>query len=78
MSSLNDSARTSPLGIFARSFRRYYIGQTFSYAGDGLRLIAIPLLVYRLTGSALSVGLTYALEFGPFALFGRSAMRTSS
>jgi len=72
MSSLTkDPTQPSPLGIFAnRSFRRYYVGQTFSYAGDGLRLIAIPLLVYRLTGSALSVGLTYALEFGPFALFG--------
>ncbi len=62
---------TQTLGVFGnRSFRRFYVGQTFSYAGDGLRLIAIPLLVYHLTGSALSVGLTYALELGPFALFG--------
>ena len=62
---------TQTLGVFAnRSFRRFYVGQAFSYAGDGLRLIAIPLLVYHLTGSALSVGTTYALELGPFALFG--------
>jgi len=53
-----------------RSFRLFYAGQAFSYVGDGLRLIAIPLLVYHLTGSALSVGVTYALELGPFALFG--------
>lgn len=53
-----------------RSFSLFYTGQTFSYIGDGLRLIAVPLLVYRLTGSALSVGVTYALELGPFALFG--------
>jgi len=53
-----------------RSFSLFYLGQAFSYVGDGLRLIAIPLLVYRLTGSALSIGVTYALELGPFALFG--------
>jgi MFS family permease len=53
-----------------RSFGLFYAGQTFSYAGDGLRLIAVPLLVYHLTGSALSVGVTYALELGPFAVFG--------
>jgi MFS family permease len=53
-----------------RSFSLFYAGQAFSYIGDGLRIIAIPLLVYHLTGSALSVGVTYALELGPFALFG--------
>jgi len=52
-----------------RSFRLFYAGQAFSYVGDGLRLIAIPLLVYHLTGSALSIGITYALELGPFAVF---------
>ena len=53
-----------------RSFSLFYLGQAFSYVGDGLRLIAIPLLVYHLTGSALSIGVTYALELGPFAIFG--------
>ncbi|MBD5634356.1 MAG: MFS transporter [Candidatus Eremiobacteraeota bacterium] len=53
-----------------RSFSLFYAGQAFSYVGDGLRLVAIPLLIYHLTGSALSVGVTYALELGPFAIFG--------
>ncbi|GAC1303307.1 MAG: MFS transporter [Vulcanimicrobiaceae bacterium] len=53
-----------------RSFSLFFAGQAFGYVGDGLRLIAIPLLVYHLTGSALSVGVTYALELGPFAIFG--------
>ena len=53
-----------------RSFTLFFAGQAFGYVGDGLRLIAIPLLVYHLTGSALSVGVTYALELGPFAIFG--------
>jgi len=57
--------------IFAsRSFRQYYIGQAFSYLGDGLRLLAVPLLVYYLTHSALSTGISLALEVAPFALFG--------
>jgi MFS family permease len=41
-----------------------------SYVGDGLRTLAIPLLVFHLTGSALSTGITYALEILPFALVG--------
>ncbi len=52
------------------SFRLFYAGQALSYVGDGLRTIAIPLLVYHLTGSASALGITYALEFLPFALFG--------
>lgn len=58
-------------GIFAsRSFRQYYAGQTLSLIGDGLRTLAVPLLVYRLTGSALSTGVSYICEIVPFALFG--------
>jgi len=58
-------------GIFtSRSFSLFYTGQALSYVGDGLRTLAIPLLVYHLTGSALSLGITYALEFLPFAVFG--------
>jgi MFS family permease len=51
------------------AFKRFYLGQAFSYLGDGLRTIAIPLLVFRLTGSAVSLGVTFALEIAPFALF---------
>jgi MFS family permease len=51
------------------AFTRFYIGQALSYVGDGLRTLAIPLLVFRLTGSALSLGITFALEIVPFALF---------
>jgi MFS family permease len=58
-------------GVFrSRSFRLFFAGQTLSYVGDGLRTIAIPLLVFHLTDSASALGITYALEFLPFALFG--------
>jgi MFS family permease len=57
--------------VFAsRSFSLFYAGQALSYVGDGLRTIAIPLLVYHLTNSASALGITYALEFLPFAVFG--------
>ena len=58
-------------GIFAsRSFRQYYAGQALSLIGDGLRTLAVPLLVYKLTGSALSTSVSYVCELTPFALFG--------
>jgi MFS family permease len=58
-------------GVFrSRSFSLFFTGQALSYVGDGLRTIAIPLLVYHLTDSASALGLTYALEFLPFAVFG--------
>ena len=62
------AARTE--SVFRSSdFRRYYAGQALSYLGDGLRTLAIPLLVFHITGSAASLGLTFALELLPFALF---------
>lgn len=59
-----------PSSIFeSRAFRQYFIGQSLSLLGDGLRLLAVPLLAYHLTHSALSTGVAFACEFGPFALF---------
>ena len=52
------------------SFRLFYCGQAFSYIGDGMRGIAIPLLMFQLTHSAAAVGITYALEFVPLAVIG--------
>ena len=60
---MSDSVFRSP------EFRRYYAGQALSYVGDGLRTLAIPLLVFHLTGSAVSLGVTFALELLPFAVF---------
>lgn len=57
-------------GVFrSPAFTRFFLGQALSYVGDGLRTLAIPLLVFRLTGSAASLGITFALEITPFALF---------
>lgn len=68
---MEELAIERPAGIFSnRSFRLFFAGQAASYVGDGLRTLAIPLLVFHLTHSALSLGVTYALEFLPFALAG--------
>ena len=58
-----------PASVFRSSaFARFYAGQTFSYLGDGLRTLAIPLLVFRLTGSATAIGWTWGLELLPYAV----------
>lgn len=68
---LDTAATQARQSIFAnRSFRLFFAGQTANFIGDGLRTLAIPLLVFHLTGSALSLGVTYALQFLPFALAG--------
>ena len=57
-------------GVFSnRSFSLFYTGQALSFVGDGLRLVALPLFVYDLTHSAQAIGITLALELGPFAVF---------
>jgi len=64
------TASVARTGIFSSpSFRKYFIGQALSLTGDGFRTLAIPLLVFHLTGSALSTGLAYACELVPFAMF---------
>ena len=57
-------------GIFAsRAFRQYFAGQSLSMLGDGLRTLAVPLLAFHLTHSALSTGTAFICEIVPFSLF---------
>lgn len=51
-------------------FWRYLSGQTISNLGSAFTLFALPLLVYQLTGSAVSLGLATTFEFLPYLLFG--------
>jgi MFS family permease len=53
-----------------RDFWKYWTGQTISNLGSSITLFALPLLVYKLTGSALSLGITSAVETLPYLLFG--------
>lgn len=55
---------------FSRDFWKYWIGQTVSNLGSSVTQFALPLLIYKLTGSALNLGIATAAEFVPYLLFG--------
>lgn len=52
------------------SFMALWIGQTISYIGDYFYFLAIPIMVERLTGSALMVGLSTISNALPMLLLG--------
>lgn len=52
-----------------RQFRRYFIGQTTSWLGDGLLPVAISFAVLDLTGSATDLGLVLAVRMVPIIGF---------
>jgi MFS family permease len=48
-----------------RNFRLYFIGQLISNSGNWLTNVALTLLVLKLTGSGLAVGILAACQYGP-------------
>lgn len=61
----------SPLSVFRnRSFSLMWTGRLVSTFGDSLTQLAAGILVYRLTGSVLSVGLMLAVTALPSLVFG--------
>lgn len=63
------AAHKLPSVFASRAFRQYFVGQSLSLLGDGLRTLAVPLLAYHLTHSALSTGAAFIAEVAPFSLF---------
>ncbi len=53
-----------------RSFSLLWVGQFISAVGSALTMLASSILVYRITGSALSVGLMLIATAGPTILIG--------
>jgi DHA3 family macrolide efflux protein-like MFS transporter len=53
-----------------RNFVALWIGQTISFIGDYFYFLAIPIMVERLTGSALAVGLSVIANALPMLLLG--------
>lgn len=51
-------------------FWKFWTGQTISNLGSSITLFALPLLVYKISGSALNLGISMAAEFLPYLLFG--------
>ena len=56
--------------LWSGDFGRFWLGQTISNLGSSFTFFALPLLVFKLTGSPLNLGLTTAFEFVPYLLFG--------
>jgi hypothetical protein len=53
-----------------RDFRRFWAGQVISNLGSSFTSFALPLLTFKLTGSAINLGLAFAVNMLPYLLFG--------
>ncbi|MFC4536002.1 MFS transporter [Sphaerisporangium dianthi] len=62
-------ARHTRAGL-GRPYQVFLAAQSVSNLGSAVSLVLIPLLVLRLTGSPLHLGITMAVEFLPYPLFG--------
>lgn len=51
-------------------FWKYWTGQTISNLGSSVTIFVFPLLVYKLTGSAVSLAISSAVNILPYLLFG--------
>jgi MFS family permease len=51
-------------------FKRFWAGQTISQLGSSFTQFATPLLVFKLTHSAVNLGIATAVNFVPYLLFG--------
>ena len=51
-------------------FWKFFAGQTISNFGGSITNFALPLLVFKLTHSPISLAITTAVEFAPYLLFG--------
>jgi MFS family permease len=54
----------------SRDFAKFWVGQTISNLGSSFTQWAVPLLVFQLTHSAVSLGAAVAATFLPYLLFG--------
>lgn len=71
----HESADSVPSGVSGRlrddaDFRRYWWSRVLSLVGTLISYVALPVLVYRLSGSAFLTALVAALEALPYLLFG--------
>src|SRR5215213_2832912 len=51
-------------------FWKFWVGQTISNLGSSFTDFALPLLIFKLTGSALNLAISSATTFLPYLLFG--------
>jgi MFS family permease len=70
MSSIGASSGTRSARDRSRDFWKFWTGETISSLGSSFTQFALPLLVFKLTGSALNLGIAFAFSFSPYLLFG--------
>lgn len=61
---------TPPRQRLSGDFWKFWLGQTISNLGSSFTGFALPLLIFKLTGSALNLALASAANFLPYLLFG--------
>lgn len=61
---------SSPGRHTSGEFWKFWTGQTISNLGSSFTAFALPLLVFKLTGSALNLAITTAVTYLPYLLFG--------
>jgi len=59
-----------PRHRLSADFWKFWTGQTISNLGSSFTLLAMPLIVFQLTGSAVNLAITTAAFFLPYLLFG--------
>ena len=67
---MSAALRRSFTSLSVPNYRRYFTGQLISLTGNWMQVVAEMWLILSLTGSGLAVGITSALQFLPFLLFG--------
>jgi MFS family permease len=70
MAGMTTQARGRRPRLLSGDFGRFWLGQTISNLGSSFTFFALPLLVFKLTGSPINLGITTAAEFLPYLLFG--------
>src|SRR4029434_9985919 len=60
--------RSPCLALRTRNFRLFFVGQLISNTGNWLTNVALTLLVLKITGSGLQVGILAGFQFGPILL----------
>ena len=68
--------RKTFLALRNRNFRLFFVGQLISNTGNWLTNVALTLLVLKITGSGLGVGILAAFQFGPILLLSAWAGRS--
>ena len=67
---LGPSSRVGQKYKTKTAFWIFWVGETISSFGSSFTLFTLPLLVFRLTGSALNLGLSMVAETLPYLCFG--------